>query len=233
MTSTRRTRRPRRGDAFWTDHVRTGSFDPKDPKSPARVAPTVAEAELLLEEARQAEIEQATALALQAEEDQCRRAGFERQAAADVDALEERLETEIATVRAADTPADRELRVLSRGFIHGSSPRGIKRIPPEDLIAARDDTAARLLELAREAELTYDRLSNSWSEFPLALDHPFVVRTDAVESAAWRAFVERVRVLAREASMTEPGDAARRSPEVWSRPSGPHIDLVQEFGCPR
>jgi hypothetical protein len=195
MTTNRRSRRPRRDDAFWTEYVRAGSFDPA---TPAAVTPTVAEAELLLEEARQAEAEQAEALAREAEEAQRRRASVERETAADVDALEARLDAEITAMRTAEIPADRELRILTRGFLHGFAPRSIKRMPPQDMIAARDAAAAHLLEVARDAELMYDRLTGSWSEVPLAADHPFVLRADAVEIAAWRAFVERVKVIAGE-----------------------------------
>jgi hypothetical protein len=204
----RRTRRPRsRDDSFWSDYVRSGSFDPA---TPTKVAPTVAEAELLLEEARQAEAEHAAAAARQAEEDRHRRANVERETVADVDTLEARLRSEIATLRTAEIPPDRELRALSRGFLHGFAPRGFKRMPPEDVIATRDDEAARLLELAREAELTYDRLTSSWSEVPLGVDHPLVQRLDAVETAAWRAFVERVRIVSGESSLN-----GRRGREVW------------------
>lgn len=193
----RRSRRPRRDDGFWTEYVRSGSFDST---TPTKVAPTVAEAELLLEEARQAEVERAETLVRQAEEDRRRRASLERETVADVESLEGRLGDEIATMRTAEIPPDRELRALSRCFLHGFAPRGFKRMPPEDLIAARDDAASRLLELTREAELTYDRLTNSWSDVPLAVDHPLVRRVDTVETAAWRAFVERVRILSGEAS---------------------------------
>jgi hypothetical protein len=206
MTTNRRSRRPRRDDTFWSEYVKAGSFDPE---TPATVTPTVAEAELLLEEARRAEAEQAAALARQAEEEQRRRASVERETAADVDALEERLEAEIAAMRTAEIPPDRELRVLSRGFLHGFAPRSFKRMPPQDMIAAQDHAAARLLEVAREAELMYDRLTSSWSEAPLALDHPFALRADAVEIAAWRAFVERVRVMAGESSFSPRGVAPR------------------------
>jgi len=204
----RRTRRPRsRDDSFWSEYVRSGSFDPT---TPTKVAPTVAEAELLLEEARQAEAEHAAAAARQAEEDRRRRASLERDTVADVDTLEARLRAEIATMRSTEIPTDRELRALSRGFLHGFAPRGFKRMPPEDVIATRDDAAGRLLELAREAELTYDRLTSSWSEVPLAVDHPLVQRIDAVEAAAWRAFVERVRIVSGESSLS-----GRRGREVW------------------
>jgi hypothetical protein len=204
----RRTRRPRsRDDSFWSEYVRSGSFDPA---TPTTVAPTVAEAELLLEEARQAEAEHAAASARQAEEDRRRRASLERETVADVDTLEARLQAEIATMRTAEVPPDRELRTLSRGFLHGFAPRGFKRMPPEDVLAARDDAAARILELAREAELTYDRLTSSWSEVPLAVDHPLVRRIDAVETAAWRAFVERVRILSGEAA-----PRSHRGRDVW------------------
>jgi hypothetical protein len=199
MTMNRRSRWLRRDDSFWSEYVRSGTFDPT---TSAPVGPTVAEAESLLEEARQAEAQQAAATARQAEEDQRRRAGFERETAADIGALEAGLD-EIAMARTADIPPDRELRVLSRGFLHGFAPRSIKRMPPQDLIAARDDAAAQLLELARRAELLYDRLTSSWSEVPLAVDHPFALRVDAVEIAAWQAFVQRVRILARESSLTE------------------------------
>ena len=103
----RRTRRPRgRDDSFWSDYVRSGSFDPA---TPAKVPPTVAEAELLLEEARQAEAEHAAATARQAEEDRRRRANLERDTVADVDTLEARLRSEIVTMRTAEIPPDREL----------------------------------------------------------------------------------------------------------------------------
>ena len=108
-------------------------------------------------------------------------------------------------------------RVLSRGFLHGA-PRSFKRTTPQDQIAARDDPAARLLEIAREAELIYDRLTSSWSNAPFAVDHPFVRRADAVEMTAWRAFVERVRVLAGEIS-TKPGAAHGPSPAVRDEPA--------------
>jgi hypothetical protein len=71
---------------------------------------------------------------------------------------------------------------------------------PEDLIAAHDETAAGLLELSREADLMYDRLTSSWADVPLPIDHPFALRADAIELAAWRAFVQRVRVMAGEAT---------------------------------
>jgi hypothetical protein len=197
MTMYRRTRRPRKGEAFWTEYVRSGSFDPAATETET---PSVAEAERLLEEARRAEAERAEALVREAEEDQRRRASFERATAADVDALEERLDIELATVRTAEFPTDREVRALSRGFLHGFTPRSLKRMSPEDAIAAHDDTAASLLELSREADLTYDRLTSNWADVPLPTDHPFALRTDAVELAAWRAFVERVRVMAGESS---------------------------------
>jgi len=228
MTMNRRSHRPRRDEGFWSEYVRSGSFDPT---TSAKVGPTVAEAESLLEEARQAEAQHAAANARQAEEDQRRRAGFERETAADIDALEERLD-EIAMTRTADFPPDRELRVLSRGFLHGFVPRSIKRIPPQDLIAARDDAAAQLLELAREAELLYDRLTSSWSEVPLAVDHPFALRADAVEIAAWQAFIERVRILARESSLTEQGVAGDGSPWGPSQSGNRRADMTEESGYP-
>jgi len=228
MTTNRRSRRSRTDDGFWSEYVRSGSFAPT---TTPMVAPTVAEAELLLEEARQAEAEQAAALARRADEDQRRRVDLERETADAIDALEERLD-EVAALLAADIPADRDLRVLSRGFLHGFVPRGLKRVPPQDVIAARDDAAAQLLELAREADLLHDRLSSSRSDVSLAVDHPFVLRVDAVEIAAWQAFVDRVRVLAREASPTEQGVADDRSPWVASHSGNGRAEMAAEFGYP-
>lgn len=206
MTANRRPRRPRRDDSFWTDYLRSGA---DEAAAPGTASPTVAEAELLLEQARLAEAEHAAALARQVEEDKRRRAALERDTAAAVDTLEERLDSEFATVRTAALPPDRELRVLSRGFLHGFASRNAKRVSPADLIAARDDSAAQLLEISREAELMYDRLTSSWAETSLAADHPFVRRTDAVEIAAWRGFVERVTILAGECSRTPRSDGHR------------------------
>ena len=58
--------------------------------------------------------------------------------------------------------------------------------------------------------MTYDRLTSSWAEVPLAVDHPLVQRVDAVETAAWRAFVERVRIVSGESALS-----GRRVREVW------------------
>jgi hypothetical protein len=85
---------------------------------------------------------------------------------------------------------------------------------PEDLIASRDDAAARLLEIAREAELMYERLTSSWAEVPLAVDDPFVHRVDVVEITAWRAFVQHVRLLAGESSLAGQSVAGHRPPAV-------------------
>ena len=123
MTMNRRSRRPKKDDGFWNEYVRSGSFDPA---TPAYVPPTVEEAERLLEEARLAEAEQAEALALQAEDEQRRRADFDRQSATDLAALEDQLDAELTRAPRAEVSPDRELRVLSRGFLHGFGPRGIK-----------------------------------------------------------------------------------------------------------
>ena len=93
--------------------------------------------------------------------------------------------------------------------MHGFPVRSAKRLSPPDLIAARDDTAAQLLEISREAELMYDRLTSTWAEVTLAADHPFVRRTDAVEIGAWQGFVERVKVLAGEGALTSETDSPR------------------------
>jgi hypothetical protein len=91
------------------------------------------------------------------------------------------------------------------------------------MIAAQDHAAARLLEVAREAELLYDRLTSSWSETPLALDHPFALRADAVEIAAWRAFVERVRVMAGESSLSSRVVAPRADEGRRPDPATPSV----------
>ena len=140
----RRTRRPRgRDDSFWSDYVRSGSFDPA---TPTKVPPTVAEAELLLEEARQAEAEGEAAAARQAEEDRRRRASVERETVADVDTLEGATALRDRDDAHGRDPTGREFHALSRGFLHGFAPRGFKRMPPEDVIATRDEEAARLLD---------------------------------------------------------------------------------------
>jgi hypothetical protein len=214
MAASRRSHRPRRNESFWTDYLRSGVDEAVMPET---TSPTVAEAEQLLEEARRAEAERAAALARQVEEDKRRRAVLERDTAAAVDTIEERLDSEIATARTAVIPADRELRVLCRGFLHGFAPRSGKRLSPPDLIAARDDAAAQLLEISREAELLYDRLTSSWAEVALPPDHPFVLRTDAVEIAAWQGFVERVKVLAGECSAPRRTEEPPLTEPAWLR----------------
>jgi hypothetical protein len=171
---------------------------------------------MLLEEARRAEAEHAAALARQAEEDKRRRSVLERDTADAVDALEERLDAEVTAALTAPIPVDRELRVLCRGFLHGFASRSAKRMSPPDLIAARDDAAAQLLEISREAELLYDRLTSNWAEVSLTTDHPFARRADAAEIAAWQGFVERVKVLAGELSLAPPSVTPHVGDEaVW------------------
>jgi hypothetical protein len=177
------TRRPRREEHELTDYV----------------VPTVAEAERLLEEARRAEAERASELARQSEEEKRRRADFEREVASLATAIEARVQAVTAEVANTGVHATREVRTLARGWLHGSAATyGNDYMNREQLLAAKDRTAALLLDTTGEAGEIYEQVTDPDAPCSLPTDHPLVLRIDAVEVIAWRAFVGYVRALAGE-----------------------------------
>ena len=177
------TRRPRREEHGLSDYV----------------VPTVAEAERLLDEARRAEQERASELARQSEEEKRRRADFEREAASLASAIEARVQAVTAEVANGKVQATRELRTIARGWLHGSAATyGNDFMHREQLLAAKDRTAALLLDTTGEAGEIYEQVTDLDSPCSLPTDHPVALRIDAAEVLAWRAFVGYVRALAGE-----------------------------------
>jgi len=177
------TRRPRREEQVLSDYV----------------VPTVAEAERLLEEARRAEAERAHELARQSEDEKRRRADFEREAASLASAIEARVQAVSAEAAGANVQPTREVRTLARGWLHGSTAAyGNDFMHREQLLAAKDRTAALLLDTTGEAGEIYEQVTDVDQPCSLPIDHPIALRIDASEVLAWRAFVSYVRSLAGE-----------------------------------
>jgi hypothetical protein len=166
---------------------------------PVDMAPTVAEAERLLEEARRAEAERAAEMARQSEDELLRRAEFEREAAALVAAVESRVKAVVAEAGDGAVAPSRQLRTLARGWLHGcSASYGQELMTQADVIAMHDRTAALLFDVTTEAAQMYNRLTDVDALMSVPTDHPLAVRLDAVEVIAWRTFVGHVRTLAGE-----------------------------------
>jgi hypothetical protein len=177
------TRRPRRHDEILSDFV----------------TPTVAEAEHLLEEARRAEAERSAELSRQTEDEKRRRVEFEREAATLASALEARVQAVSTEVAGATVHPTREVRALARGWLHGTAPAyGNDFMQREQMLAAKDRTAALLLDTTGEAGEIYEQVTDIDSPCSLPADHPVALRIDASEVLAWRAFVGYVRTLAGE-----------------------------------
>lgn len=177
------TRRPRRHEEMMSDFV----------------TPTVAEAERLLEEARRAEAERAAELSRQTEDEKRRRSEFEREAASLAVAIEARVQAVTSEVAGASVQPTREVRALARCWLHGSTATyGNDFMHREQVLAAKDRTAALLLDTTGEAGEIYEQVTDLDSPGSLPFDHPVALRIDAAEVLAWRAFVGYVRTLAGE-----------------------------------
>jgi hypothetical protein len=185
----------------WSSMVMSRSRRPRraDPPSTEFVTPTVAEAERLLEEARRAEAERAQEMARQSEDEKRRRADFDREAASLVTAIEARVQAVVVETTGADATPSREVRVLARGWLHGyTAAYGNDFLNQENMIAAKDRTAALLLDTTGEAGEIYEQLTDVDAPLSLPADHPLAKRIDAAEVIAWRTFVGYVRTLAGE-----------------------------------
>jgi hypothetical protein len=159
--------------------------------------PTVEEAKQLLEEAKHREAERAKQAERDRREHERAVAAFEKSEEGRVSELEARVKAALATGVDTTVPA-LGVRRVARAYLRGSLAPG-ELMRPEHHVAQADAAAAQAYGLAVEAAGQMERLTDPDLAGMLGADDPLVRRADACEVACWRAFAQRVEVMAGEA----------------------------------